>query len=145
MPYLFIIFVLTPLIEIWLFLRVGEWIGTWSTLACVILTAFIGVSLLRWQGVSTLLRARSKLASNELPAREIGEGILLAIAGAVLLTPGFLTDAVGFLLLIPPIRVFILRQWIMPRIVAFRVDEKVSGEILEGEYTREDEKDRFNP
>ena len=145
MPLVFLVFVLTPLIEIWLFLRVGAWIGIWPTLGTVILTAFIGVSLLRWQGISTLVRARNKMRNQELPATEIGEGLLLAIAGAVLLTPGFFTDTVGFLLLVPAIRVRILKRWIMPRIVAFRVDGGDSGTIIEGEFDRDEEKDYLDP
>ena len=140
MPFVFLLFVATPLIEIWLFLEIGAWIGIWPTLGTVVLTAFLGVSLLRWQGVSTLVRARAKLDNHELPAQEIGEAILLAIAGAVLLTPGFFTDALGFLLLVPALRRAVLQRWIMPRIVAYRVQESTSGEIIEGEFTQEEEK-----
>lgn len=145
MPIVFLIFVFTPLIEIWLFLKIGAWIGIWPTLATVILTAFIGVSLLRWQGISTLARARSKLNNHQLPAEEIGEGILLAIAGAVLLTPGFFTDLVGFLLLVPALRKLVLRRWILPRVTAHRVRDPGSGEIIEGEIYREEEKDSLGP
>ena len=140
-PVIFLVFVLTPLIEIWLFLKVGAWIGIWPTLGTVIITAFAGVSLLRWQGISTLARARSKMGNHQLPAEEIGEGILLAIAGAVLLTPGFFTDLIGFLLLVPAVRVLVLSRFILPRIVAFRVNEYQSGDIIEGESYREEEKD----
>lgn len=145
MPVVFLIFVLTPLIEIWLFLKVGAWIGIWPTLATVIITAFVGVSLLRLQGISTLARARSKIDNHQLPAEEIGEGILLAIAGAVLLTPGFFTDAVGFLLLLPGVRKLVLSRLIMPRIIAYRVSEYDSGDIIEGESYREEEKDSLGP
>lgn len=145
MPVVFLIFVLTPLIEIWLFLKVGAWIGIWPTLATVIITAFVGVSLLRWQGINTLARARGKINNHQLPAEEMGEGILLAIAGAVLLTPGFFTDAVGFLLLVPGLRRGVLNRLILPRIVAYRVSEYDSGDIIEGESYREEEKDSLSP
>ncbi|MDO3381873.1 FxsA family protein [Gilvimarinus algae] len=104
MPFILLLFIVVPLIEIALFIQVGDEIGVLATVALVVFTAALGVLLLRWQGVATLLRARSRMAAGEMPAREMVEGLMLAIAGALLLTPGFFTDAVGFALLVPACR-----------------------------------------
>lgn len=104
MPILFLIFILIPIIEITLFIKLGGYLGLLPTIGLVFLTAIVGVTLLRWQGMATLLRAKSRMAEGKMPAQEMAEGILLAIAGAFLLTPGFFTDAIGFVLLFPPVR-----------------------------------------
>lgn len=101
---LFFLFLLTPLIEIAVFIQVGGVIGLWPTIAVVIFTAILGAALWRAQGLSTWARAQATLNRGELPAREMADGAFLLIAGALLLTPGLVTDAVGFLLLVPPIR-----------------------------------------
>ena len=93
-----------PLIEIALFIQVGGWIGLWPTIATVILTALFGTALLRRQGLATLRRARTEMEAQRLPVRELFDGACLLAAGILLLTPGFLTDAVGFILLVPPLR-----------------------------------------
>lgn len=96
-----------PLIEIALFIRIGDLVGLWPTLATILVTAAVGASVLRRQGFGTLLRARAMLARNEVPLREMFDGVCLLVAAALLLTPGFLTDAMGFLLLIPGVRTLI--------------------------------------
>jgi len=88
----------------YLLIRVGGYIGAWPTIGLVMLTAVVGVALLRIQGLATLTRGMGRLQDGELPAREMAEGILLAVAGALLITPGFVTDGFGFLLLLPPAR-----------------------------------------
>lgn len=103
-PVLALIFIVVPVVEIFLLIQVGGIIGAWWTIGLVILTAIIGVRLLKIQGISTLGRAQQKMQSGEMPAMEMLEGIGLIIAGAFLLTPGFFTDGVGFCLIIPPIR-----------------------------------------
>lgn len=111
MPLLivFLLFVSIPLIEIYLFIEIGGLIGAGWTVATVILTALIGTALLRQQGVSTLMRARSRMEQGQLPAEQLAEGALLVLAGALLLTPGFLTDGIGFILLFPPTRMAMAR------------------------------------
>ena len=104
MPILFIIFVVVPIIEIALFIQAGDWFGLGPTLAMIVVTAVIGVSLLRQQGLSTLSKAQQKMNQGEIPAMEMVEGIMLAVAGALLITPGFFTDTIGFLLLVPALR-----------------------------------------
>lgn len=101
---LFLIIVVMPLLEISLFIQVGGIIGVLPTIALIILTAVIGVSLMRLQGVMTLTRIREKLNRDEIPADDMIEGLLLLVAGALLLAPGFFTDLLGFALLIPLIR-----------------------------------------
>lgn len=100
----FFLFLFIPLIEITLFVKVGAEIGIFWTLALCVLTAVIGSSLIRMQGLQTMLTARRRMMKNELPAKEMFDGLALAFAGAMLITPGFFTDTMGFLLLIPAIR-----------------------------------------
>jgi UPF0716 protein FxsA len=101
---LLVLFVLIPVIEISLFIEVGNWIGLWPTISIIFVTAFTGAVLVRHQGLATLTSAQQQLQRGEMPAEKVGEGLLLAIAGVLLLTPGFLTDFLGLILLIPPIR-----------------------------------------
>ncbi len=97
-------FIGVPLVEIAVFIQVGGWIGLGWTLVLVVLTAVLGTWQLRAQGLATLLRARDQIDRGALPARELFDGACLLVAGALLLTPGFVTDATGFLLFLPPVR-----------------------------------------
>ena len=107
MRYLLLLFVLMPIAEMWLLITVGSQIGALPTIGLVLLTAVAGAGLLREQGFATLWKGRQKLQGGELPTTEIAEGIILAVSGALLLTPGFVTDIIGFAGLIPPIRVMV--------------------------------------
>lgn len=91
----------------YLLIEVAGYIDVWPTIILVMLTAVIGVALLKRQGTATLTRGVGRLNRGEVPAQEMAEGILLAVAGALLLTPGFITDTAGFLLLFPPSRVWL--------------------------------------
>lgn len=102
-------FIGVPLIEIALFIQVGGLIGLWPTIAIVIATALVGTALIRRQGFNTLQRAQAEMEAQRLPVRELFDGICLIFAGAMLLTPGFLTDSVGFILLVPPLRALLGR------------------------------------
>lgn len=104
---LLILLIGVPLAEIALFIEIGGWIGLWPTIATVVLTALFGTALLRQQGLATLQRAQRELNSQRLPVRELFDGACLLVAGVLLLTPGFLTDAIGFMLLVPPLRLLI--------------------------------------
>ena len=104
MRFLFLFFIAVPLVEMLLLFEVSDQIGGLSTLALVVATAVIGVQVLKQQGIATLTRANARLSSGELPAQEIIEGMLLAAAGALLLTPGFITDTLGFVFLAGPLR-----------------------------------------
>ncbi|UJQ93468.1 FxsA family protein [Mariluticola halotolerans] len=101
---LFGIFLIVPLIEIGLFISIGQVIGLWPTLLGVIVTAMIGSAIIRKQGLSLLSDIRATTAAGTLPAQQLAEGMMLGVAGALLLTPGYFTDLCGFLLLVPAIR-----------------------------------------
>jgi UPF0716 protein FxsA len=117
-PFLFLlIFIVVPIIEIVLLIQVGQMIGWLATILIVILTAFIGTSLLRYQGFGVMARASETLSAGKMPMEPVIEGMCLLVAGAFLLTPGLLTDTVGFLLLVPVLRIG-LAQWILQRILA---------------------------
>ena len=96
-----ILFLVVPVAEIYLLITVGAIIGAIPTILLILATAIIGAGLLRQQGLSTLARFQNNLSTGTLPAQEMIEGILLAVGGALLMTPGFVTDTIGFLCLIP--------------------------------------------
>ena len=104
---LLLLFILVPLAELYLFLELGNWIGLPTTLAIIVITGFLGAWLTKAQGIRALTRFQQANAEGRLPHQEILDGLLILLAGAVLLTPGFLTDTVGFLLLLPPCRAVI--------------------------------------
>lgn len=101
---LLLVLVGAPIVEIGVFLEVGGRIGLWPTLGVVVLTAIVGSVLLRHQGLSTLFRVRESLERGQFPVSEVFDGLCLVLAGALLLTPGFVTDAVGLLLFVPALR-----------------------------------------
>ena len=107
---LFGIFIVVPLLEIFAFIQVGSAIGALPTLALIVLTAIIGAVLVRWQGIKVVMDARQSVARNELPLAAAVHGGLLLFAGLLLLTPGFVTDTAGFMLLVPAIRSLAARR-----------------------------------
>lgn len=117
---LFLLLVAIPIIEIALFIEVGGWIGTWPTVGIVILTAIVGSAMLRQQGLGVLRTMQDRLAGGESPGRLLADGAMILFAGALLLTPGFFTDAVGFLLLLPPVRTAVW-TWAAPRFTAVHI------------------------
>lgn len=137
-------FIGVPLLEIAVFIQIGGLIGLWPTLGLVVLTAILGTWQLRLQGLATLGRAREQIDRGALPARELFDGACLLVAGALLLTPGFVTDTVGFLLFLPPVRDLLRR--LLARHMKTRVETRVfvdgeevtpgngPGPIIEGEY-----------
>ncbi|MCZ2720353.1 FxsA family protein [Marinomonas sp. 15G1-11] len=136
---------LIPVIEILVLIEVGGQIGGLASILLIFSTAIFGLLIIKKQGGKTLLKAQEKLRANILPAQEMVDGLLLAIAGVFLLIPGFVTDAIGILLLIPPIRKGLFFGVFMKLIVskmkktphgASRFYEN-TGEIIEGEYIKE--------
>lgn len=107
---LFILFLVVPLFEIWFLIKIGGLVGAGWTIFLVVLTAFIGAILVRAQGLSTVARIHREMNRGELPALAMLETLILFVAGALLLTPGFFTDLLGFAALIPP-----LRRWFLTR------------------------------
>lgn len=112
------LFIVMPIVEMTILIKVGTIIGALNTIGLVLLTAIIGAALLRQQGLATLLKANQRLNSGELPAKEVAEGLILAVGGTLLLTPGFVTDTVGFLCLIPGIRHWFAAQVLKRMVVA---------------------------
>lgn len=104
-----LIFIAVPIIEIAAFIKIGDLIGLWPTIACIIFTAVAGTVILRQQGLHVLRQAQEAMQRDQLPVDSVINGAFLLIAGALLLTPGFFTDAIGFILLIPPARVMIAK------------------------------------
>jgi len=139
----FCIFIIIPLIEIALFIIVGEEIGVFSTLLLCILTAVAGSLMVRQQGLKTLFAARDAAEQGEMPVREMFDGICIAIAGVLLMIPGFFTDILGFSLLVPRIRTA-LRRWLAAHFEAGPPPGGASGpyEVIEAEYERLEERDK---
>jgi len=152
-----ILFIVVPLVELYLIIEVGSVIGALWTVLLVVLTAVIGVTLLRIQGFNTLNRARQNMEMGTLPAMEMMEGMVLAVGGALLITPGFITDTLGFLCLIPVTRRAMIR-YLMQRSTMHgqgfyshgtthytrghdhvrRDHDKHQGRTIEGEFHRDD-------
>ena len=154
---LFLLFLSIPLLEIYLLLKVGSSIGVLPTVVLVVLTAVIGVWLLRLQGFATFIKAQKSLAQGQVPAMEMLEGLMLFIAGALLLTPGFFTDTIGFLFLIPFSRIWIAKSILKNgvsgaagqfRTGSYHSEQKHRGETyessstdaIEGEFIAHDDK-----
>jgi UPF0716 protein FxsA len=133
---LFILFLIIPLIEIAILIEIGRAFGAGYTIVLVIGTAALGAALFRQQGLSTLAKVQMSTQEGNLPATELIEGLMLLIAGALLLTPGFFTDVFGFLVLIPPLRNKIaqtlLINFLQSHIVNVR--QKDSGRIIDAEH-----------
>lgn len=108
--WLFVLFVAVPLLEIALFIQVGGFIGLWPTLAIVVVTALVGTQLVRSQGAHAMAQLRSSFNDLRDPTEPLAHGAMILFAGALLLTPGFFTDAVGFSFLVPGVRRFVLQE-----------------------------------
>ena len=107
---LLLLFTIVPLVELFLLVKLGTVIGVGPTVLVVICTGVLGASLARWQGLGVLRRVSDDLAQGRLPADALIDGLLILIAGAVLLTPGLITDALGFMLLVPQGRALVRRM-----------------------------------
>ena len=141
------LFVGIPLIELYFLIEVGSEIGAIPTIALTIFTAVLGGMMVRVQGFTTALKVREALEREELPAIEMLEGAVLLITGIMLLLPGFITDAIGFLLLVPPIRQGLLLRYLRssgvmrtqpPRGDGGAPDGREAPKVIEGEYQRID-------
>ena len=138
-----ILFITIPLVEIAILINIGKIIGAGYTIALVIGTAFLGVSLLRIQGISTLAKVQANIKKGQLPATELIEGLILLISGVLLLTPGFFTDMLGFLMLVPILRQRLAETFFvnfMKNHINIRQTQTRSGNIIEGEHWDSDSK-----
>ena len=143
---LFFALLTVPVFEIYLLIKVGAQIGPGYTILLVFVTAILGAYLLRMQGLSTFARAQDSLKKNEMPAMEMMEGLILLFTGALLLTPGFFTDTIGFLCLIPVIRQFLVKKMISKFTVIqatnTHTETKTESKTIEGEFWRDDESEK---
>ena len=138
-------------------IEVGSVIGAWNTVALVLFGAIIGVQVIRQQGLSTMIKAQQKMAAGELPAAEMVEGFMIAIGGGLMLVPGLLTDVFGVLLLIPPVRRFIIKRmvasgrWRVQQTNIYEAEyrhesqwesqhSRINHSTIDGECTKDDEK-----
>jgi UPF0716 protein FxsA len=148
---LLILFLAFPAAEIYLFIVVGGHIGAWPTIAMIFASALIGGAILRFQGRQMIMRAREQVAKRELPVTEIADGAVLVLAALLLLTPGFITDALGTLLLIPFLRRLVFTLLLLAVRARLRQasrqsgagDSAAGGRIIEGQF--EDVSDAARP
>lgn len=141
---IFAAFIIVPIIEIAIFVWIGGLVGIWWTLGGVLLTAIAGSVLLRWQGARIWSRINAALRQGAFPAREIVDGVMIAIAGVLLLTPGYFTDLLGLLLFVPALRLAVFR-FLRSRvsIVAGRTPFRRDGDAIDldsGEWRDETER-----
>ena len=145
-----LILVIVPIVEITLFVQIGGAIGLGWTLLVILATAMFGAHAIRRQGIDALARAQAQMATGKPPVGEIVHGVLILMAGILLLTPGFMTDALGFLLLFPPTRLFVLELaagFILPKLFSgFSVrrgstQNPADAKIIDGDYRVEDPDD----
>jgi len=140
-----LLFIGIPLIELYFLIQVGSEIGAFSTIFLTIFTALVGGWMVRAQGFSTIMRVRETIDRGEVPALEMMEGSVLLVCGFMLLLPGFITDAVGFIFLIPPLRRWLLSAGlrgagVMRPAGSSQASEAAKNQrIIEGEYRREDD------
>ncbi|MCH2283601.1 MAG: FxsA family protein [SAR324 cluster bacterium] len=127
---LFLAFTIIPIIEIYLLIEIGSMFGALTAVALVILTGFLGAFLARMQGLQTLYRIQESLREGRMPSGELLDALLIGIAGLVLLTPGFLTDSAGFLLLIPATRNAI-KNWLRRQIELRYMSNRPEDIIIE--------------
>ena len=128
---LFLFFVIVPIIEITVLMQVGQWLGTWPTIAIVILSAWLGAKYVRQQGLATLQSVQAKMAQGEMPSGEIITAVMLLVAGILLVTPGFVTDIVGLSLLVPAIRSALIKT-VQQHLVVSQVSQR--GQSNSGFY-----------
>ena len=131
---LFVLFILVPLLELYVLIEVGSGIGGLSTIMLCLFTAALGGLLIRWQGMSTLIDAQKRMAHGEIPADHGFHGLMIALAGILLFTPGFVTDTVGFLLLVPLVRRLIINKLMPIR----QIKGKGRSDFIDAEVIPED-------
>lgn len=141
--YIVLFFIVVPLLELYVLIKVGGLIGPAMTVFFVILTAIIGTFLLRQQGLQTLQRVQQSVAQGVMPAAALIEGLILLVSGVFLLAPGFVTDSLGFMGLIPQFRrgisTFILSKFQMHIVTAAEAQstKRYGQHTIEGEYRRD--------
>ena len=138
----FLFFIAIPIIEVILFITVGKHIGLWNTIFIIIITGIIGAFLVKSQGISILNKAIEEVKLNKMPLMPIFEGIAILIAGAFLLTPGFLTDTLGCFLLIPKTRNILIKlisSYLKKKTIYNTNEQEKENKTFEGSYEEIDE------
>jgi UPF0716 protein FxsA len=139
---LFLVVLIVPFIEIYLLIEVGGIIGAFPTIFLVVFTAVLGAWLLKQQGLATFQRFQASVAQGEVPAYEMIEGPIILLGGALLLTPGFLTDMLGFACLVPSLRrriaQYVLENHLIQTVGGFSQSKPAARDALEGEFRKED-------
>ena len=131
--------ILVPILEIYLFIKIGSQIGAFNTISLIFITAIIGVIYARYEGLNTLRSGFSQLIKNEIPAYEMISGALLAFAALLLIVPGFATDFIGFLLIFPLTRKLLLNNFSKK----FKREKENKNDFIEGTYEDiDDDNDR---
>ena len=152
MRVLALLFLVFPLVELAVMIKVGSAIGVLATIMLLLLSAVVGVWIIRIGGLTTALRARVRMSQGQLPDHEMISGLFLAIAGGLLLLPGFISDIAGFMLLLPPVQTFLItkikaRAQVHASAQTFehtpfeqaeRAEPRIRN-VIEGEYKRHDE------
>ena len=139
--WLLAVFLLVPLAEIYWLLKVGGVLGALPTIALVVLTAVVGAALMRAQGFSTLQKVQHQLAIGEVPAVAMVEGAFILVAGALLLTPGFITDCIGFCCLFPLLRQSLIRHMLFRFGRPEMRPRPAVGRVIDAEFTRHEDRD----
>lgn len=146
------LFIALPIIEIALFIQVGGLIGVWATLGLVLLSAVLGIAVIRSQGAHAWLEAQHSIAQLRDPSRPLAHGMMLMIAGLLLIVPGFLTDGLGLLLLVPPVRGLLMQQAgrrMRVRTVSMTRREShrppYAGGVIDADYVVEDDLPQGRP
>ncbi len=136
---LLLLFTVVPIVELVLLIQIGRVIGFFPTLAIVLVTGALGASLARSQGLATLQKVQQEMAEGRVPAGALLEGLLILLAGALLITPGLLTDLTGFLLLVPPLRAALQRT--VARAIRRRMQAQGApgGVVLDTTWTTDDD------
>ena len=132
---LLLLLIAVPLIEIYLFIKIGASVGAFNTILLIIITAFIGIMYARYEGFNTLRSGMSQLVKNQLPVYEIVSGATLAFAALLLILPGFATDILGLLIIFPPTRKLLLKKVS----TKYSQDNKKKQDFINGEFEDIDE------
>ena len=152
---LFLLFSMMSLAEIYVLIKVGSVLGAFSTVALILVSAMVGASLVRAQGLQTAFTAQRRMAKGEVPAQQMIEGLMLVISGVMLITPGFITDSLGLLLLVPQLRLIMVNKLLasVGDVAGFKAQSGASfshdeqnpshlnegkGQTIEGEFERRD-------
>ena len=140
MNSVFFILIAIPIIEIYLFIKIGSYIGAFTTISLIFITAFVGVIYARYEGFNTLRSGMTQMIQNKMPVYEIISGAALAFAALLLIIPGFATDFLGLLIIFPPTRKLMFRNLSDKFEKKNDIDKNIQKDFIEGEFEDKDEK-----